>query len=186
MSLASYSITRPITSLMLFVSLVVVGVISSRQVPLEYFPDITFPGLLVEVPYRGSTPGEVERLITRPIEEVLATVSGIENLNSSSSENNAFFFLQMEMGTDVRLKSIEVREKIDGVRHLLPDDVERILVRSFSANDEPVLNLRISSEQDLSDSYEKLNRQLKSRLERIEGVSKVDLYGVDKKQIQIH
>ena len=185
MSLASYSIKRPITILMIFVSLVVVGLISSRQVPLEYFPDITFPGLLVEVPYRGSTPGEVERLITRPIEEVLATVSGIENLNSSSSENSAFFFLQMKMGTDVRVKSIEVREKIDGIRHLLPDDVERILVRSFSANDEPVLNLRISSDQDLSDAYEKLNRQLKSRLERIEGVSKVDLYGVDKKQIQI-
>ncbi len=185
MSLAAYSIKRPITILMIFTSLVVVGLISSRLVPLEYFPDITFPGVMVEVPYRGSTPGEVERLITRPIEEVLSTVSGIQSLNSSSSENNATFFLRMEMGTNVRVKSIEIREKIDGIRHLLPADLERILVRTFSANDQEVLTLRISSEQDLSNSYEKLNRQLKSKLERIEGVSKVELYGVDKKQIQI-
>lgn len=185
MSLASYSIKRPITILMLFTSLVAVGLLSSRLVPLEFFPDITFPGLLIEVPYRGSTPGEVERLITRPIEEALATVSGIKRMNSSSGENGVTFFMEMEMGTDVRLRSIEVREKVDGIRHLLPSDIERIFVRTFSASDDPVLNLRISSEQDLSNAYEKLNRQLKSRLERIEGVSKVDLYGVDKKQIQI-
>ncbi len=185
MSLASYSIKRPITILMLFTSLVAVGLLSSRLVPLEFFPDITFPGLLIEVPYRGSTPGEVERLITRPIEEALATVSGIKRMNSSSGENGVTFFMEMEMGTDVRLRSIEVREKVDGIRHLLPSDIERIFVRTFSASDDPVLNLRISSDQDLSNAYEKLNRQLKSRLERIEGVSKVDLYGVDKKQIQI-
>lgn len=185
MSFVERSLRRPVTVLMIFTSLVVVGLISSRLLPVEFFPDITFPGLIVEIPYNGSTPAETERLITRPIEEVLATVSGVQFMNSSSGESNAFFFLRMDMGVDTRLKAIEVREKIDGIRHLLPSDLERIFVRSFSSNDEPVLNLRISSDQDLSNSYDKLNRHLKSRFERVEGVSKVELYGVDKMQIRI-
>lgn len=185
MSFVERSLRLPITVLMVFTSLVVVGLISSRLLPIEFFPDITFPGLVVDVPYNGSTPTETERLITRPIEEVLATVSGVQFMNSSSGEGNVFFFLRMDMGVDTRLKAIEVREKIDGIRHLLPSDLERVFVRSFSSNDEPILNLRISSEQDLSNSYDKLNRHLKSRFERVEGVSKVELYGVDKKQIRI-
>lgn len=185
MKLTEIALKRPVTSLMLFVTLLLIGLIAGRKVPLEFFPDITFPGILVQIPYNGSTPEEVEQLITRPVEEVLATVSGINRMNSTSGENNASIFMMMEMGTDVTLKSIEVREKIDGIRHLLPADVERVIVRKFSASDDAILTLRLSSEEDLSRSYEMLERNLKNPLERIEGVSRVNLYGVNKRQIRI-
>ena len=185
MRLTEIAIKRPVTTLMMFITMIMIGVIAGRKVPLEFFPDVTFPGLFVQIPYQASTPEEVEELITRPIEEVLATVSGIQSMESSSSDNSAQIFMRMEMGTDVTLKAIEVREKIDGVRHLIPDDVERIFVRKFSASDDPVLLLRLSSEMDLSSSYDMLERNVKNPLERIEGVSRVDLYGVDKRHIRI-
>ncbi len=185
MNFTDLSLRRPVTTIMVFISFVVIGVIASRMVPLEYFPDISFPGAYISVPYPNSTPEEVERNITRPIEEAIATISGLERISSTSSENQAGIFVQFEMGSDISLKAMEVKEKIDGVRNQLPEDMERFNINKFSAQDNPMMNLRISSERDLSNAYELLNRNLKQRIERINGVAKVDLYGVEKRQIRI-
>ncbi len=83
------SLRRPVTTVVVFVALALIGLIASRLLPLEKFPDIEFPGIFVQVPYEGSTPEEVESLITRPIEEALATLTGVERMFSSSSENMA-------------------------------------------------------------------------------------------------
>ena len=82
-------------------------------------------------------------------------------------------------------KGIEARAKVDGIRHLLPEDIRRVFVFTGSLGDQPVLQLRISSERDLSDSFDLLDRVLKRRLERLEGVSRVDLHGVDQREIRI-
>ncbi len=185
MKFTDLSLRRPVTTMMVFISFVVIGIIASRMVPLEYFPDISFPGAYISVPYQNSTPEEVERNITRPIEEAIATISGLERINSTSSENQAGIFVQFKMGSDISLKAMELKEKIDGIRNQLPEDMERFYINKFSAQDNPMMNLRISSERDLSNAYELLNRNLKQRIERIPGVAKVDLYGVEQKQIRI-
>jgi len=185
MKLTDISLRRPVTTIMIFISFLVIGIIASRLVPLEYFPDISYPGAYISVPYANSTPEEVERTITRPIEEALATIGGIKRMSSSSSENQAGIFVEFDMGTDIRLKSLEIKEKIDGIRNQLPDDMERFHINKFSAQDTPMMNLRISSNRDLSNAYDLLDRNLKRRIERINGVAKVDLYGVEKKQIRI-
>ncbi len=176
---------RPVTTMVVFVALSLIGLLASRLLPLEKFPDIEFPGIFIQIPYAGSTPEEVERLITRPVEEALATLSGVERMFSSSDENQAQIFLQFGWDQSMGIKGIEARAKVDGIRHLLPQDVRRILVFTGSLGDQPVLQLRISSERDLSGSYDMLNRLLKRRLERIEGVSRVELHGVDPREIRI-
>ena len=176
---------RPVTTVVVFVALAMIGLIASRLLPLEKFPDIEFPGIFVQIPYAGSTPEEVERLITRPVEEALATLSGVERMFSTSNEGQSQIFLQFGWDQSMGAKGIEARAKIDGIRHLLPEDVRRVFVFTGSLGDQPVLQLRISSERDLSDSYEMLDRILKRRLERLEGVSRVDLHGVDPREIRI-
>jgi HAE1 family hydrophobic/amphiphilic exporter-1 len=176
---------RPVTTVVTFVALALVGVIAARLLPLEKFPDIEFPGIFIQIPYAGSTPEEVERLITRPVEEALATLSGVEHMYSSSTEDQAQVFLQFGWGLSMGAKGIEARAKVDSIRHLLPDDIRRILIFTGSLSDQPVLTLRISSDRDLSDSYDVLDRLLKRRLERLEGVSQVQLQGVDAREIRI-
>ncbi|TYP94991.1 hydrophobic/amphiphilic exporter-1, HAE1 family [Fodinibius salinus] len=185
MKITDISIRRPVTTIMIFISFVVIGIIASRMVPLEYFPDISFPGAYVTVPYPNSTPQEIEENIARPIEEAIATISGIERINSTSSENQAGIFVEFKMGSNISLKAMEVKEKIDGIRNQLPDDLERFTINKFSAQDEPMMTLRISSKRDLSNAYDLLDRNLKQRIERLSGVAQVDLYGVEKKQIRI-
>jgi HAE1 family hydrophobic/amphiphilic exporter-1 len=179
------SLHRPVTTVVVFVALALIGLIASRLLPLEKFPDIEFPGIFIQVPYAGSTPEEVERLITRPVEEALATLTGVERMFSSSSENMAEVFLQFGWDQSMGSKGIEARAKVDGIRHELPDDIRRILVFTGSLGDQPVLELRISSERDLSNSYDLLDRLLKRRIERLEGVSQVQLVGVDPREIRI-
>ncbi|HMB74117.1 MAG TPA: efflux RND transporter permease subunit, partial [Gammaproteobacteria bacterium] len=179
------ALSRPVTTVVVFVALALVGAIASRLLPLEKFPDIEFPGIFIQIPYDGSTPEEIELLITRPVEEALATLSGVEAMHSTSRDNMAQIFLEFGWDQSMGAKGIEARAKVDGIRHQLPDDVRRVFIFTGSLSDQPILQLRISSNRDLSDSYELLDRLLKRRLERIEGVSKVELHGVDPREIRI-
>ncbi|MCZ4336473.1 efflux RND transporter permease subunit [Shewanella colwelliana] len=185
MNITRLAIKRPVTTSMFFVAILLFGLASSRLLPLEMFPGIEMPQVLIEVPYKGSTPAEVERDITNVLEESLATMGGIEELRSRSSQNGAEIELRMKWGENVATKSLEAREKIDAVRHLLPKDVERVFIRQFSTADMPVLTVRISSDRELSGAFDLLDKQLKRPLERVEGVSQVTLYGVEQKQIEI-
>jgi hydrophobic/amphiphilic exporter-1 (mainly G- bacteria), HAE1 family len=185
MHITDFSLRRPVTTLMVFVSLVVVGLIATRMVPLEFMPNITFPGAFVQLPYPNSTPAEVNENIAKPIEEVLATLSGVERINSNSGENNAGVVVLFKQGNDINLKAIEIKEKIESIRGQLPDDFEYYQIFKFQDGDAPTLLLRISSNRDLSNAYELLNRNLQQRLERIPGVGQVELYGVEKKEIRI-
>jgi len=184
-TLAHWAIKRPVTTVIFFMSLLLLGMVASRFLPLEKWPGIDIPELYINIPYPNSTPAEVERLITKPVEEALATISGIEQFRSWSKETGAEINLQFKWDENINAKSIEAREKIDAIRDSLPDDLERVLVFQFNTNDMPVFNLRISSDRDLSLAYDLLDRNLKRPIERVEGVSQVTLYGVDKRQITI-
>lgn len=185
MNLTRLAIKRPVTTSMFFFAILLFGLASSRLLPLEMFPGIDIPQIVVEVPYKGSTPAEVERDITKVLEESLATMGGIDELESESSQEGAEIEINMKWGENVATKSLEAREKIDAVRHLLPKDVERVFIRQFSTADMPVLTIRISSDRELSGAFDLLDKQLKRPLERVEGVSKVSLYGVEQKQIEV-
>jgi hydrophobic/amphiphilic exporter-1 (mainly G- bacteria), HAE1 family len=185
MNLTEISLKRPVTVCMFFACLTLIGIMGGRQLPLEFLPDIEFPGLQVFVPYRNSTPEEVERRITRPVEEALATLSGIEEMSSTSRDDGAQIEIRFKVGEDMAVKGVEARDKIDGIRAGLPADVERINVSKFAAADIPMQRFRISADRDLQNSYDLLERNLKRRVERVQGVSRVDLEGVQKKEIRI-
>ncbi len=185
MNLTRLAIKRPVTTSMFFFAILLFGLASSRLLPLEMFPGIDIPQIVVQVPYKGSTPAEVERDITKVLEESLATMGGIDELESESSQEGSEIEINMKWGENVATKSLEAREKIDAVRHLLPKDVERVFIRQFSTADMPVLTIRISSDRELSGAFDLLDKQLKRPLERVKGVSKVNLYGVEQKQIEV-
>ncbi|MFK7886111.1 MAG: efflux RND transporter permease subunit [Gammaproteobacteria bacterium] len=181
----SLALRRPIATVMLCLAAGLVGLISSQLLPLEELPDIEFPGIFINVPYPGSTPEEIERRITRPIEEALSTLSGVNRLQSQTNNSQTQIFLRFDWGSDVSTKGIEARARIDAIRDTLPDDLRNVLIFTGGTADQPILALRISSDRDLSTEYDMLDRILKRRIERISGVSKVELQGVDPNEVRI-
>ncbi|MBN1970791.1 MAG: efflux RND transporter permease subunit [Candidatus Delongbacteria bacterium] len=185
MKLTELSVKRPVTTMMTLLSFVVIGYISFTRLPMEFFPAIDVPFIFVYLPYQGSTPEEVEKKITGPAEEVLSMISGIKKIRSNSNQNDANIQLEFNWGEDANIKAMEAREKLDGIKHLLPDDFERFYVFKFNTSDMPVLEIRLSSNKDISNAYDLLERSIKRPLERIPGVADVEMHGVEKKTLKV-
>jgi len=186
MSVAEFSIRRPVTTIMCFISLVVVGLIASFRLPLEALPDITAPFLFVQIPYTGSTPEEVERTIIRPVEESLATMTGIKRMRSSATSESAGIFIEFsDWDRDIAIAASDARERIDAIRSDLPDDLQRYNVFKWSSSDQPVLKVRLASATDLTAAYDMLDREFKRRIERIPGVARVDITGAPPNEVEI-
>ena len=186
MSVAEFSIRRPVTTIMCFVSLVVVGLIASFRLPLEALPDISAPFLFVQIPYTGSTPEEVERTIIRPVEESLATMTGIKRMRSQATSEAASIFIEFsDWDRDIAIAASDARERIDAIRSDLPDDLQRYNVFKWSSSDQPVLKVRLASATDLTAAYDMLDREFKRRIERIPGVARVDITGAPPNEVEI-
>ena len=186
MSLAEISLRRPVTAIMFYVSLMVLGLIAAFRLPLEQFPALTAPFIYIELPYAGGSPEEVERTIVRPAEEALATLSGVKNMWSNARGDGGGIFLEFDdWARDTNIAASEARDRIDAIRTELPDDFQRYFVMKFSTTDEPVLRLRFTSDRDLRNEYAMLERLFKRRLERIPGVARVDIVGVEPPEVEV-
>ncbi len=187
MSLVEHSLRRPVTVVMAFVSLVLIGLIASFRLPLEVMPEISAPFLAIELPYPGSTPEEVERTLVRPVEETLATLPGIKRMFSNSRGDSGSVFLEFsDWDRDISVTANEVRNRIDAIRGDLPDDFQRYWVQQFTTSDEATISLRVSSGgRDLSGDYDVLERAVKRRLERLPGVARVEISGVSANEVEI-
>lgn len=187
MWLTTLAIRRPITVLMALVSMVVLGAISFSRLPLNFLPKAEFPFIGVQVPYPNGVPSQVEREITRPIEEVLATLGGVKEIDSYSDGDICWVGVEFEWGRDVDVLRLEVKEKIDQIRPELPPDIQDIFLFTFNTNDIPIVEGRISAkDRDLSESYDLLERRVVDRLARLPGVGRVYIDGVEPADISVY
>jgi HAE1 family hydrophobic/amphiphilic exporter-1 len=185
--LVRFSLNRPVTVVMLVLSMMVLGAVSATRLPLEFFPRMDFPFVGVWIPYPNSIPSQVEEEITRPVEEVLATLGGIRNIFSESGSDYSFAGVLFQWGEKVDVHRMEVREKIDAIRDELPDDIDMINILTFNSNDWPIMVGRISAKNtDLSGSFDVIQRKLIAPIERIEGVGQVEIDGVAPRTISIY
>src|SRR5690554_4433204 len=186
MSVAAFSLRRPVTTVMVFISLVVVGLIAGFRLPLEALPDVSAPFLYVQLPYEGSSPEEVERNLLRPAEEALATMTGIKRMRGNASANGAGVFLEFrDWERDIAITASEARERLDAIRDELPDDFRRYFVFKWSSGDQAILQVRLAGDVDLSSSYDMIDRLLKRRLERLPGVARVEINGAPAREVEI-
>jgi len=186
MNLPEFSIKKPVSIIVAMLIFITIGVISILKLPLEMMPDTSFPGLMVQISYPSSSPEEVERIITRPLEDRLATINNLESLSSTSSSSSSNIHMQFKGGTNMDLATMEIRDKIDLARSELPDDVENIRIRRFSFNDRPVINFSVSLPGDLENLYYWSENYITQQLERIEGVANVDIRGIRNKVLTIY
>jgi HAE1 family hydrophobic/amphiphilic exporter-1 len=186
MNLPEFSIRKPVSIIVAMLIFLTIGVISILKLPLEMMPDTSFPGLTVQIPYPSSSPEEVERTITRPVEDVLATVNNLENLSSTSSASSSSIHMEFHSGTNMDLATMQIRDKLDLVRDQLPDDIENINIRRRSMNDRPVINFSLSLPGELDNLYYWSENYITQQLERIEGVASVDIRGIRNKVLNIY
>ncbi|MCB0283205.1 MAG: efflux RND transporter permease subunit [Calditrichaeota bacterium] len=184
--LPKLALTRPVTVLMSLTALLVVGYIAYKAIAVELMPaGFTPPFLGVWTPYPNANPEEVEQLIARPIEEVVRTIKGVKNVNTYSQSNGCWTFLRFNQNTDMDLAYSQLRDRIDRVRPDLPDDVERLYIRKWNNDDEPIMWIALIPDKEIEDPYYFTENMIKKPLERVDGVANVEIWGADEKSIQI-
>ena len=165
---------------MIIISIIVIGTISLYRIPLLYLPEISGNSLNVHIPYKSSSPEEVESLITLHVEDALGTVKHVETLESSSLEDGSWITLEFKRGTNIDIAALEVKDKIEQVRNKLPEDVENIRIHRWKTGDLAVIQFRVSTHGDISKLYTIVENVIRPRIQRINGVANVDIHGIKK------
>ncbi len=184
--LVLFAVTRKITMGMIVLGVLVLGWLSLNRLPLEFLPSFSSSNISVTAPYPSSSPEEIERLIVRPLEESLSTINGIDTLSASAAADQARVNVSFVEGTDMDMAAVDVRDRIDRVRHLLPGDLERIHIRRFQSGDIPILRFDLSAPWDKVRLYDFAENVVQRRLERLEGVAQVDVGGLRIPELQIN
>ncbi|MGD8377168.1 MAG: efflux RND transporter permease subunit, partial [Acidobacteriota bacterium] len=184
--LVRFAVERHVTMGMIVLGALVLGWISLTRLPLEFLPSFSSSNITVIAPYPSAAPEEVERRIVRPLEDSLGTINGIDTLSASATADSARITLSFVDGTDMDMAAVDVRDRIDRVRHLLPDDLRRIRVRRFQSSDIPILRFDLSAHWPQERLYTFAEEVVQRRLERLEGVAQVDVNGIRTPELQIN
>ncbi|MFH1462886.1 MAG: efflux RND transporter permease subunit [Pseudomonadota bacterium] len=181
-----FSVTRPVTVVMAFVAVCVLGVLAWQRVPLDMLPPgFNAPYIWVWVPYRDTTPLETEERIVHPMEEQLATVAGIKNLSARAQSSGGQVEIEFHQEVDMGQAYNQVVDRMERAMAELPDDVERYWVFRWNPADEPKLWLGFTVPDRLEDPYPVVVQRIQRPLERIEGVGQIEVWGVDEKSVWV-
>lgn len=177
MNIAQGSVKRPILTTVIFCIVITLGIVSFWRLSIDLMPEVTYPTISVITSYSNVGPQEMEELVTRPIEEALAAVQGVEEITSSSTEGNSSVRVSFAWGTDLDVAANDIRDRIDRVMGRLPEDIERPMIRKFDLSAFPIMMIGISSKMNPLDLRQLVEDQVKYRLERVPGVAAIDIRG---------
>jgi hydrophobic/amphiphilic exporter-1 (mainly G- bacteria), HAE1 family len=181
-----FFVKRPVTTIVFVLFFVVLGIVSYLNLYTELTPKVDFPIITIGVVYPGATPDEVENQIIKDIEDVVSEISEIDKIKSRAYENFAMITIEFDLGVDVDIKSIEVKDKVEAIVNDLPDGAEKPLIEKFDPMAQPVADFVLTSDTlDERTLYEYLDKTLKYKFASIAGVASVDMFGGRERQINI-
>ncbi len=186
MTISEFSIRRPVFTVMITLIIILVGAVALSRLPVDLMPEITYPTVNVNCSYENTGPEEIEELLTRPIEEAMSAVPGVEEVFSTSSEGSSSVRITFDWGTDLDAVSDDIRERLDRITGRLPEDVARPTLRKFDPAQMPILQIGVLSNLDPIQTRRIIDEQIVYRLERVPGVASVDAMGGREREIQVN
>lgn len=185
MNLPRFSVQRPVFTMMVTLILVVLGAVSLSRLQIDLLPTIELPTASIRTSYEGASPEVMEQVVTQIIEEIVATVPGIEEITSTSSEGSSLVRVTFAWGTDIDSAGISLQAAIEDEINSLPDDIIRPRVSKFDVNSFPVVLLGVASELDPVEMTEFIEDEVRNRLTRVPGVAQVDLWGGFHREVRV-
>ena len=186
MSLYGSAVKRPIMTTLCFIAVVIMGLFSLSKLPIDLYPDIETNTIMVMTTYTGASASDIEQNVTRPLENVLNSVSDLKHITSKSRENISVITLEFEYGNDIDVITNDVRDKLDMVSSQMPDDAESPIIFKFSTDMIPIVLLSVNADESMPGLYKILDENVANPLARIDGVGSVSISGAPKREIHIY
>ncbi|GAW92432.1 efflux RND transporter permease subunit [Calderihabitans maritimus] len=185
MRITDFAVRRPVTVVMVICIVLLLGGISLSRLAIDLYPDIKLPVAAVVTNYSGASPEEIEKLVTRPLEEILGTVNNVDQIVSESYAGTSLVVVWFDWGTDMDFATLQMREKIDFIKPFLPEDVESPKVLKMDPNMMPVVEAAVSGGRSQVELKRLVEDVIQNRLERLEGVATVYVSGGLTREIQV-
>ncbi len=185
MNLAELSIRRPIFITCVFFLILAVGLISLLRIPVDLFPDVSFPVVTVTTPYPGAGPLEVETLVSKVVEDEVSTISGVKNVRSVNKEGVSTVIVEFELSTDVKYAEQQVRDRVSAARRKLPNEIEESTIRRIDPSDQPVITISLTADTTPSELYDLANEIIRPKIQQVNQVGLVEVLGGRKREIQV-
>ena len=186
MSLYSSSVKRPVTTILIFVAVVILGLFSLKKLPIDLMPDIDTNTIMVMTTYAGASAEDIEQNVTRPLENTLNSVEHLKHITSNSRENVSVVTLEFEYGYDIDVLTNDVRDKLNMVSSMLPDDANTPILFKFSSDMIPIVLLSAQAKESVPGLYKILDENVANTLARVDGVGSVSIGGAPKREVHIY
>ncbi len=185
MKLSEFALHRPVTTVMITLSLIVLGLVSLQRLPLEQMPTISSSGISVNISWQSSSPEEVQRRIILPLEETLGTLSNVDGITANAYRGGAWVRVNFAPGTNMDLANMELRERVDLARAQLPPDVDRIRLRRWQTDQRPIVDASMAWRGPGDRLPDIARRVIEPRLLRLNGVANVEIHGLQERQLTV-
>ncbi len=185
MSIYSASVKRPVTTILIFVALIVIGLYSLTQLPIDLYPEIELPFIGVVTTYPGASASDIETNVTRPVEDALNSVNNLKEITSTSSDGLSVIFMNFEYGTNLDEASNDIRSNLSFIENYLPEDAENPSIMKFNSSMMPIIFYAITAKESYRGLEKILDEKIVNPLNRIEGVGAVNLAGVPGRKVYI-
>ncbi|MBD5371562.1 MAG: efflux RND transporter permease subunit [Bacteroides sp.] len=186
MSLYGAAVKRPIMTTLCFVAVIILGLFSLAKLPIDLYPDIDTNTIMVITMYPGASAEDIEQNVTKPLENSLNSVEHLKHITSESRENTSVITLEFEYGYDIDVLTNDVRDKLDMVKSMLPDDSETPIIFKFSTDMIPICLLSVEAKESMAGLYKILDDAVVNPLARIDGVGTVSISGAPKREIHVY
>lgn len=187
MNLIAFCIKRPVTTIMFFLGIVILGIFCTLRMPIDLLPEITYPAINISTTYSGAGPEEIEDLITVPVEQAVATVNKVRSITSVSEEGRSRVTVQFDWGLNLDESTNDIRANLDRIRRRLPDDADQPTIFKYDPSSAPIATIGLSSESlDESTLRQLAEDDLSYQIQKVDGVAGVDVRGGRNREIRVY
>lgn len=183
-ALSEFSIKRPVATTMIIITMIFAGLMSIFSIPTALLPDFDIPVVLVQTTWVGASPEDIDKLVTKEIEDAVINVKGVDEIQSYSNQDYSMVVVRFDYGVDNDVKQREVQTEIDKIQNELPDDVDPPVVSKVDVDAKPVIIYSMTG-ADLTELYNVADIKIKPQLEKIDGIGEIDITGGLEEQILI-
>lgn len=185
MKIAHVAIDRPVFTTMVALAFVTMGFLALFRLGVDLFPEVSFPVVAISTVYPGASPGEIEQQVTRPIEEALSTINGVDTIRSYSRESVSVVVVLFKLEVDSQAAASDVRDKIQSIKSLLPNDADDPKISKMDPSAQPIMTYSVQSDRSAIETRRVVDDVIKPALETVEGVGSVDIRGGAEREIQV-
>ncbi len=176
-NISEVAVKRPVSTIMLMLTLIILGIISYDKLSVEYYPNMTYPTVSISTNYTGTAPNEMESIISKPLEDAVSGISGVNHIRSISRKGISNVNIEFKLEKDIKDATNEVKEKVSLIRKNLPKEIDDPIIARVDPDSAPIINYAVEAQLPLVELTDYVKNRIQLKLQQVDGIAQIDILG---------